>query len=302
VTVKQNFNHNNGKNQYLVNYASNQPMDKYLNIPLPNDVPLELILVEPGHFIMGSEAKEAFEREGPEHLVNITRPFYIGKYPVTQAQWQAVMGNNPSRFYGLQRPVEKVSWFDIVEGNQDKDGAPAFLTLMNNHLAKEKTALAALHTFRLPTEAEWEYAAKGRPRFLQEDLTGKKAIDLYPDYAGADRLETCGWFDGNNDVEPRSVGLKAPNELGLYDMSGNVLEWCNDWYDKDTYKNRKEPVPKNPVGPDSGDGRVLRGGYSWYDARACRSAYRSLNDPSCRYDGIGFRLVLSPSSGSGTSG
>ena len=158
------------------------------------------------------------------------------------------MGNNPSGFPGSQRPVEMVSWIDIVDGNQGGDGAPAFLTLMNNQLAKEKPGLAATHEFRLPTEAEWEYAAKGGSRYSRKNLKTKKqqnAILLTPAatvwrlVAGSGRIMV---------LKPRPVGLKAGNELGLYDMSGNVWEWCHDWHGYDTYKNRKKPVPTNPDG------------------------------------------------------
>lgn len=273
-----------------------------LSIDLAPGVPLEMILVRPGCFIMGSEAAEAYGDEAPEHLVHITQSFYVGKYPVTQAQWRAVMGNNPSGYPGPQRPVENVSWKDIVEGNQDDDGTPAFLTLVNNGLAEEKSKLRATHTFRLPTEAEWEYAAKGGPRYALAELEDKNAAELYSTYAGGDRLETCGWYRKNNGVETRPVGLKAPNELGLYDMSGNVYEWCHDRFGNDTYRNRKEPVTVNPVGPDSGVLRVLRGGYYWRGAGRCRSTYRYDGPPAYRYVGFGFRLVLSPSSGSGASG
>jgi sulfatase modifying factor 1 len=275
-------------------------MDKKITLDLPGGIPLELILVEPGHFIMGSEGEDANNDEKPEHIVHITHPFYIGKYPVTQAQWQAVMGNNPSRFSGLQRPVEKVSWLDIVDGNQDKDGTPAFLTLVNNRLAEEKPKLAATHKFRLPTEAEWEYAAKGGPRYALAELEDKKAADIYPIYAGGDRLESCGWFNRNSNSETKPVGLKQANALGLYDMSGNVDEWCYDG--RTEYADRKDEVTENPVGPLGGDDRVLRGGRSWDLAGYSRSTFRGRNDPPYRRGNFGFRLVLSPSSGSGTSG
>jgi sulfatase modifying factor 1 len=291
VTVKQNLNHNNPKNQYLVNYASNQPMDKYLTIPLPNDVPLELILVKPGHFIMGDEKRGAWTGETHEHLVHITQPFYIGKYPVTQAQWQAVMGNNPSGFHGAQRPVEKVSWTDIVDGNQDEDGAPAFLTLMNNHLAKEKPDVAATHEFRLPTEAEWEYAAKGGPRFDLETLRSKKAAELYPAYAGSDQLDSCGWFDYNGNDETMPVGLKHPNELGLFDMSGNIDEWCSD--SPKSYDDSNLEAFKDPVG-FKGTDRAVRGGAYWLSAGNCRSANRNHEHLSECDSSVGLRIVLSP--------
>lgn len=277
-------------------------MDKQLTILLPNDVPLEMILVEPGCFIMGDEKSYHFTGETHEHLVHITHPFYIGKYLVTQAQWEAVKENNPSHFSGLQRPVERVSWQDIVEKKQDEDGTPAFLTLMNSHLSKERPDLAATQQFLLPTEAEWEYAAKGGPRYLREELEDKKTAECYSEYAGGDRLKSCGWFNGNSNSETKPVGLKQANALGLYDMSGDVYEWCRDWFDDDSYKDRKGVFTKDPTGPDNGTARVVRGGYSWNSAGGCRSTYRYRNAPYSRESNVGFRLVLSRSLGSGTSG
>jgi formylglycine-generating enzyme required for sulfatase activity len=242
---------------------------------------------------------------GPEHLVQITQPFYIGKYPVTQAQWQAVMlDNHESCFPGDQRPVEMVSWNDIMEGNKDESGAPAFLTRLNIILSIERADFFATHRFDLPTEAQWEYAAKGGPRYSHKDLKGKQACQLYAAYAGSDRLESCGWFYDNSHNETKPVGLKAPNELGLYDMSGNVWEWCRDVMDRGVYAKRKksEVLAEDPVNLEGGDGRVVRGGSSWDNARDCRVADRDDFHPASRDDDFGFRVVLSPSSGSGASG
>jgi formylglycine-generating enzyme required for sulfatase activity len=274
----------------------------HLSLELSPGIPLELILVQPGYFIMGSAAEEAIDNEKPEHLVHITQGFYIGKYPVTQAQWQAVMQDGHlSEYPGAQHPVENVSWIDIVRGNRHDTGASAFLTRLNTILSAAYPDIFTTHKFTLPTEAQWEYAAKGGPRYTLAELKDKHAAQLYAAYAGSDRLESCGWFRDNSHNETKAVGLKAPNELGLYDMSGNVYEWCLDWFGYHEYKERKEPVTRDPVAPDGGDERVVRGGSCWSYAWRCRVAYRFDEHPTIRIL-IGLRVVLSPSSGSGAAG
>lgn len=270
-------------------------MDKQLTILLPNDVPLELILVEPGYFIMGSVAEGASGSEGPEHIVHISQAFYISKYLVTQAQWDTVMENRPSNFVGMLRPVEYVSWEDIVKGDQDDDGALAFIDRINDLTSSKRLKLFTNYQFRLPTEAEWEYAAKGGPRFDLDVLNEQNKDRLYSTYAGSDYLESCGWFENNSKLEPKPVGCKNANELGLYDMSGNVLEWCIDWYSKDIYQSRKgSSIPEDPVNLVPGTHRVLRGGAYWNNEGTCRSTFRGLHHPKNRANSIGFRLVLSP--------
>lgn len=271
-------------------------MDRAISILLPGGVPLEMVLVEAGYFVMGRKEEGACGSESPEHIVYISQDFYIGKYSITQAQWQSLMDYNDSSFIGLQRPVDRVSLLEIV--NYMPSYHPAFLTLINKHLAKEKPVLAATQKFRLPTQAEWEYAAKGGPLFSRHELEDKKSVDLYPAYAGGDRLKNCGWFEGNNDVGTRPVGLKAPNKLGLYDMAGNVWEWCLGGFED--YNNRKETVTKDPAASND-SGFFFRGGSFQREARYCRSTYRDVNHPTGRNNLIGFRLVLSPSSGSSTS-
>ena len=190
----------------------------------------------------------------------------MGKTPVTQKQWRDIMGNNPSLFQGNDsNPVEQVSWNDVQE----------FLKVLN-----KKTGL----TFRLPTEAEWEFAARG----------GNKSKGYK--YSGSNNLDEVAWYDKNpydlgekhKNYGTNPVAQKKPNELGLYDMSGNVREWCNDWYG--TYPSGSQ---KNPTGAATGSNRVSRGG-SWNSrAGICRSAHRDSDSPGIRISSLGFRLVRS---------
>jgi len=214
----------------------------------------ELIFVEGGTFQMGSSSGESYEK--PVHSVTLSA-FNIGKYEVTQAQWKAVMGNNPSSFKGCDDcPVETVSWDDVQD----------FIRKLNAQTGKN---------YRLPTEAEWEYAAKG----------GKSSKGFT--YSGSNDLNAVAWYADNSGSKTHIVGGKQANELGIYDMSGNVWEWCSDWYD--TYTSYSET---NPTGASSGQYRVLRGG-SWNrNAYICRTASRLRNFPDSRYYHNGFRLVL----------
>ncbi len=204
-----------------------------LTIQLPDGPTIELVYVQGGTFTMGSDDSEALDREKPAHQVKLS-DYYIGKYPVTQEQWQAVRGDNPSRFQGEQRPVENVSWDDTQE----------FF---------EKISQVTGEKFRLPTEAEWEFAARGG--MYSQGYT----------YAGSDRLKQVGWYDENGDDQTHEVSQLLANELGLHDMSGNVYEWCQDWFGSGYYEEcQKHGVVENPQGADSGTDRVLRGG-SWVD-------------------------------------
>ncbi len=228
-----------------------------------NSIGMEFVLIPAGTFLMG--AARHFENadidELPRHKVTITKPFYIGKYEVTQEQWVAIMGSNPSRFKGRRRPVENVSWNDVQK----------FIKKLNE---KEKTT-----KYRLPTEAEWEYAARaGEPGSY---CFGDLVADL-PLYA---------WYYHNANAQTHEVGLLKPNSWGLYDMHGNVWEWCQDWYSFDYYSKSPE---KDPQGPESGVLKVERGG-GW-DALpdACRSAYRHGFFPFKGNSALGFRLVKSP--------
>jgi len=205
----------------------------------------------------------------PIHKVQLS-DYWIGEFLVTQAIWEQIMKNNPSSFKGENRPVEEVSWDKIVQ---------EFLPALNKQTAKEREEEVF---FRLPTEAEWEYAARG-------GIERKGYV-----YAGGDKIDEVAWYDSNSHSETKAVGLKLPNELGLYDMSGNVREWCHDWYDKEYYSScEKEGIIKNPKGPESGAFRVLRGG-SWnLTSVLCRSTYRFNYRPDNRINDSGFRLVLS---------
>jgi len=226
---------------------------------------LNFVKVEGGTFQMGDEKGDLHGACRPVHQVAVA-DFYIGKTPVTQKHWRDIMGGNPSRFKDCNDcPVENVSWNE----------AQAFIEKLNAKTGRK---------FRLPTEAEWEYAGRG----------GNKATALNL-YAGSNDLEEVGWYDKNSQRKTHPVATQKPNELGLYDMSGNVWEWCQDWYGEKYYDEcKKNGTVENPAGPENGSRRVLRGG-SWYDdAQYCRSANRYHNSPDNRYDDIGFRLVFVP--------
>ncbi len=223
---------------------------------------------------MGDSEPDAHKDDNTLHKVRVDS-FYLAKYPVTQALWLEVMkGENPSRFEGADRPVEQVSW----------DDAQKFIKKLNQK--------AKYPRYRLPTEAEWEFAARGgvhRKGYL---------------YAGSDKLSEVGWYEGNNGERTVPVGQLLSNELGLYDMSGNVWEWCEDWYGAKYYQQcLQRGLEENPIGPDTGTTRVVRGGSWIYDARNCRVAYRSnFLSPEDRNVNIGFRLLFVPSQEDGHSG
>jgi formylglycine-generating enzyme required for sulfatase activity len=220
-------------------------------------VSFKMIRVEGGSFMMGSPDNDSDAQgdEKPQHRVTLS-DYYIGETQVTQALWEAVMGGNPSLWKGNNLPVEQVSWKVCQE----------FIKQLNKKTGK---------TFRLPTEAEWEYAARG----------GRKSQCFK--YVGGNDIDKVAWYDGNSGVKTHSVKQKNANELGLYDMTGNVWEWCQDWFG--SYSGSSQT---NPTGPSTGSNRVLRGG-SWSNsARICRVATRSYYSPDYRRSGIGFRLAL----------
>jgi formylglycine-generating enzyme required for sulfatase activity len=238
------------------------------------EAPENMVFIPPGTFRMGSPTNEVdrFDGEGPQTEVIISRGFWMGKYEVTQGEYLAVMGNNPSHFKGdTTRPVETVSWHDAV----------AYCAALTER-EREAGRIAANAVYRLPTEAEWEYACRGwtSTRFS------------YGDDPGYTNLTNHAWYLDNSEGQTHSVGQKLPNAWGLHDMHGNVWEWCQDWYG-----DYSGGVALDPQGPEAGSNRVIRGGdwYLWYgSARYCRSANRSSHYPDLRYYGIGFRVVLAP--------
>lgn len=220
-----------------------------------NGVTFNMIGVKKGTFNMGSTTNSD---EKPVHSVTLTKSYYIGETEVTQELYKAVMGTNPSYHTGNQRPVEKVSWNDCQ----------TFITKLNELTGQ---------TFRLPTEAEWEFAARG----------GNESKGYT--YSGSNTIGNVACYSGNYSSGHNVVKTKAPNELGIYDMSGNVWEWCQDWYSSSYYSSSPST---DPTGPTSGSSRVYRGGSWVYNASYCRVAYRNGDSPSCAYDILGFRLAL----------
>ena len=222
-----------------------------------NGVPFKMIHVEGGTFQMGASSSDsdAYDLEKPQHSVTLSN-YYIGETEVTQALWTAVMGNNPSYWKGDNLPVEQVSW----------DDCRTFIGKLNSLTGKN---------FRLPTEAEWEYAARGG-----RNSNGYK-------YSGSNTVGNVAWYTDNSGSQTHPVKTKQANELGLYDMSGNVWEWCQDWYG-----SYSSGFQTNPKGASSGSYRVYRGG-SWYgDAENCRVSYRNDHTPTYANLYLGLRLAL----------
>jgi len=220
---------------------------------------IEMIFVQGGTFTMGCTSEQNNDCDEGEKLTHqvTVRDFYIGKYEITQAQWIAVTDSNPSYFKGDNLPVETVSWNDVQE----------FIRKLNAQTGKQ---------YRLPTEAEWEFAARG----------GAKSEGYK--YSGSDIADKVAWYDGNSDNKIHPVGTKSPNELGIYDMSGNVLEWCSDW--KSSYSSTAQT---NPQCPSFGIYRINRGGSIANYARLMRVSWRNSDDPASRYSCLGFRLACS---------
>ncbi len=251
-----------------LNYRQNSPIVYKGEIPqstietiVVNGVEFNMVKIDGGTFHMGATSEQgsvAYEDEKPVHSVTLS-DFYIGETEVTQELWEAVMGSNPSEFTGdNQRPVEYVSWDDCQE----------FIEKLNSLTGKE---------FRLPTEAEWEYAARG----------GKYSRGYK--YSGSNNADEVAWYYDNSGRTTHPVKTKKANELGLYDMSGNVLEWCNDWYNENYYRNSPQT---NPTGPSEGENRVVRGG-CWYNSvRYVRVSYRFRYAPGYRGYNSGLRLAL----------
>ena len=212
-----------------------------------------MVYVSGGTFIMGGDDSSD---QMPTHSVTLSS-YYICKYEVTQALWRAVMGSNPSNFKGNNLPVENVSWYDCQ----------TFIKRLNSYTGRD---------FRLPTEAEWEFAARGGN------------YSRHYKYSGSNNLDDVAWYIDNSNKRPHPVGTKQPNELGLYDMSGNVGEWCSDWDGSYSFYSQT-----NPTGPNSGSSRVNRGGFWRYNARYCRTPERNSKTPDYCVNYLGLRLVLS---------
>ena len=225
-------------------------------ITLPGGATMEMIWCAPGSFEMGSPKLERgrFSNE-VQHRVTLTKGFWLGKYEVTQRQWESVMRSNPSRFKSPNNPVDTVSWLECQ----------VFITRVN-------TMLGGLA--RLPTEAEWEYACRA----------GSDAP-----FSGSGIASEMAWYDKNSDFQTHAVGSHKPNAWGFYDMHGNLLEWCSDWF------TDQKADSVDPKGPPSGSFKIMRGGCWFFFELDCRSAYRLKREPNLRNCIFGFRLACSDS-------
>ncbi len=223
------------------------PLPKEACVDLGDGVKMEFVLIQSGTFMMGAK---------PGHMVTLTRPFYLGKYEVTQSQWERIMGNNPSSFKAGQKPVENVSW----------DDCQIFVAKLKEKVAGQ--------TFRLPTEAEWEYACRAGTTTWYGFGESEALIDEYA------------WYSNNSGATTHPVGQKKPNTWGLYDMHGNVWEWCADWYG-----DYPRTAVSDPIGPASGDRRIFRSGGWRSTAMYCLSPSRNMNYPDYRSYSVGVRLL-----------
>lgn len=243
----------------LLIWASGGYATEEITVDLSSGITIEFVWIEPGVFLMGSPSLEVGRDsdEVPEHEVEISRGFWLGKYEITQAQWEQVIRSNPSRYRGPARPVENVSWQDVQ----------GFIHRLNEAVGDS--------VYRLPTEGEWEYAARA-------GMTRQRSLG-----GDGSQLGDYAWYNGNNSpIGTKEVGTKLPNPWGLYDMYGNVWEWCQDWYGSYNISPRIDPT-----GPPSGSHRVLRGGYFDLPAQLVRSAYRFGFVPTGRLPNMGMRLL-----------
>jgi len=239
----------------------NDSEDSVDKTAIANRIVQNMVKVDGGTFTMGYDS---YVVDGVEHKAHsydamhqvTLSSYYICKYPVTQKEYEAIMGTNPSKWVGENIPVNKVTWAECQN----------FISALNK---------LTNHTFRLPTEAEWEFAARGGNR--SQNYT----------FAGSNNINEVAWYLDNSDSTLHAVGLKKPNELGIYDMTGNVCEWCNDWAN-----NYPEEAVTNPTGPTTGNYRILRGGSYCWETYLCAVYYRHWEDPAIRYNNIGFRLAF----------
>ncbi len=246
------------KRQYNLCNSTASTTSSGIDNAVLQEIASNMVYVSSGSFTMGctsEQGNDCYSDENPSHSVTVSG-FYMSKYEVTQKQWQAVMGTNPSKFKGDNLPVESISWNEVQK----------FISKLNELTGKK---------YRLPTEAEWEFASRG----------GTKSLGYK--YSGGNDIDAVAWYSENSNSQPHPVGQKHSNELGLYDMSGNVWEWCSDWYAG--YSSFSQT---NPQGPFTGSGRVFRGG-SWFSyASYCRVSLRYDYDPGGSYFNLGFRLCL----------
>jgi len=233
------------------------------------NINIQMIYVKGGYFFRGADepkySGEEFANEKPVHRVNVSS-FAISKYEITQGQWRTLMGILPASYIGTDYINKECDNCPVVKVNYDE--VQEFIRRLNEKYPGKN--------YRLPTELEWEYAARG----------GKYSGNYR--YAGSNKLSTVGWY-GKPKGATHPVGEKEPNELGIYDMSGNVMEWCSDWYDAEYYKTTLDAV--DPKGPAKGDKKVARGGAYFDDDVVCRTVYRSRFAPKTRQWNLGFRLA-----------
>ncbi len=254
-----------------------------------NELGMEFVRVEPGTFQMGSDQADAYKDEKPVHEVTLTHPFWMGKYPVTQGEYEKLTGRNPSHFQdedvvksgflGIGREVRRITHPRFPAEGVSWNNADKFCKAL---AGRERRAgrLPDGYVYRLPTEAEWEYAARGGNR--SRGYT----------YSGSNNADEVAWYRDNSGGETHEVGQLKANELGLHDMSGNVWEWCYDWYDDDFYG--RSPGT-NPVNTKAASDRVSRGGCWVGSSGIVRSAYRNRSSPENTGNSLGFRVCLAPS-------
>lgn len=259
----------------LILVLSGCAMQKKAEPPDLGTIHESMVYVEGGSFLMGSN--DGYPDELPIHEVTLTS-FWIGEFQITKDLWMKTMAIDPSKIKDGNLPMDQISWLQAVEYcNQrsiHEDLTPCY-TITRDSVYCDWTA----NGYRLPTEAEWEYAARG----------GNKSAGFI--YSGSNDRDSVAWHDGNSQNKSHPVGSKKANELGIYDMSGNLFEWCWDWYDKDYYKNS----PKlNPRGPENGTHRILRGGSWFHFYLFCRVSFRNYYyTPYYWNSDVGFRVARS---------
>lgn len=247
-------------NTFIANDINFKDLDSIIKCVKIKDTLFKMILVKGDTFVMGASLQEGGENEDEQVLHNVTLgSFYICETQVTQKQWNTIMGNNPSKIKYDNYPVTNVSWYDCQN----------FIKKLN-----EITGLK----FRLPTEAEWEFAARG----------GQKGKHNGYKYSGGNTITNIMWYSNNSENHPHEVSLKQSNELGVFDMSGNIWEWCSDWYE-----NYDTMQTFNPQGPIDGKEKVCRGGSFMSEAKECRVSIREKDNPNEESEDVGFRLVIS---------